>query len=81
VEAGYINQKEKRRNRRALRGANSDRAKDLWRAMEDESALAIGEERLNPGNQIGGDPSFGEHYSQPVCTDIVKTTFDVQEGS
>jgi len=81
VEAGYVKHEEKRRNRRALRGANRDRAKNLWCALEDETALATGEERLNPGNQIGGDPSFGEDASQLVCTDIVKTTFDVQDES
>ena len=81
MEAGYLEQKEKRRNRRALRGANSDRANDTWCALEDESPLATGEERLNPGKQIGGDPSFGEDTRQPVCTDIVKTTLDIQEES
>jgi len=81
VEAGYVKHKEKRRNPRALRGANSHWAKDLWCALEDESALVSGEERLNPGNQIGGDRSFGEDTSQLVCTDIVKTTFDIQEKS
>jgi len=81
VEAGYIKHEEKRRNRRALRGANSDWAKDLWCTLEDETALATGEGRLNPGNQIGGYPSFGEDTSQLVCTSIVETTFDVQEKS
>jgi len=81
VEAAYIKHKKKGRNQRALRGANSDRAKDPWHALEDESALASGEERLNPGNQIGRDPSFGEDTSQLVCTDIVKTTFDIQKES
>jgi len=50
VEAGYIKHKEKRRDRRALRGANGDRAEDLWCALEDELALAFGEERLDPGH-------------------------------
>jgi len=59
AEAGYIKHNKKRRNWRALRGANSDRAKNLWSALEDDTALATGEERLNPGNQIGGDHSFG----------------------
>ena len=81
VEAGYIKHEEKRRNRRTLRSAKSDRAKDLWCALEGETALATGEERLNPGNQIGGDPSFGENTCQLVCTDIVETPFDVQEKS
>ena len=81
MEAGYIKPEEKGRNRRALRGANSDWAKDLRCTLEDETALATGEERLNPGNKIGGDPSFGEDAGQLICTDIVKTTFDVQEKS
>jgi len=81
VEAGYLEHQEKRRNQRALWGANSNRAKDLWGALEDETALATGEARLNPGNQIGGVPSFGEDTSQLVCTDIGETTFDVQEKS
>jgi len=81
VEAGYIKHKEKRRNRRALRGVNGDRAEDLWCALEDEPALAFAEERLNPGNQIGGDPPFCEATSQFVCADIVKTTLDIQEES
>jgi len=55
VEAGYIKHEEKRRNRGAMRGANSDRAKDLRCTLEDETALATREERLNPGNQIGGE--------------------------
>jgi len=50
VEAGYIKHKKERRNRRALRSANSDRAESLRRALEYESALALGEERLDPGN-------------------------------
>ena len=79
MEAGYIKQKKKRRKRRALRGANSNRAEDPWRGLEDESALASGEELLNPGNHIGGDPSLSKDTSQLVCTDIVKTTFDIQE--
>jgi len=73
--------KNKGRNRRALRGTNSDRAEDPWHTLEDESALTSGEERLNPGNQIGGDPSFGEDTGQLVGTDIVKTTIDIQEES
>jgi len=81
VEAGYIQHQKKRRNRRALRGANSDRAEDLRRALEDESALAFAEERLDPGNQIGGDTSFSEDSSQLICPDIVKITFDFQEES
>jgi len=81
MEAGYIKHKEKTRNQRVLRGANSDQAEDLWCPLEDEPALASGEKRLNPGNQIGGDPSFGEDASQLVCTHIVKSTFDIQEES
>ena len=60
MEAGYIKHEEKRRNGRALRGANLDRAENLRRTLEDKSALAFGEERLDPGNQIGGDTSSGE---------------------
>jgi len=81
VEAGYIKDKKKWRNRRALRGVNSDRAENLRRALEYESALAFGEERLDLGNQVGGDPSSGEDVSQLVCADIVKSTFDIQEVS
>jgi len=81
VEAGYIKHKKKRRNRRALRGANRDRAENLRRVLENESALAFGEERLNPGNQIGGDTSFGEGIGQLVSADIVKTTFVILEKS
>ena len=50
MEAGYIKLKKERRNRRALRSANSDRAENLRCALEDESALALGEETLDPGN-------------------------------
>jgi len=81
VEAGYIQHKKKRRNRRALRGANRDWAESFRRALENETALAFGEERLNPGNQIGGDTSSGEGSGQLVSADIVKTTFDIQEKS
>jgi len=81
VEAGYIKHKKERRNRSALRGANSDRAEHLRCALEDGSALASGEERLDPGNQIGRDTPSGEDTSQLICTDIVKTTFDIQEES
>jgi len=73
--------KMKRRNRRTRSGANRDRAENLRRALENESALAFGEERLIPGNQIGGDTSFGEGIGQLVSTDIVKPTFDIQEKS
>jgi len=41
VEAGYVKHKKKRRNRRALRGANRNRAENLRRALENESALAF----------------------------------------
>ena len=41
VEAGYIKHKKKRRNRRALRGANCNQAENLRRALENESALAL----------------------------------------
>jgi len=44
VEAGYIKHKKERRNRRALRSTNSDRAENLRRTLEYESALAFGEE-------------------------------------
>jgi len=81
MEAGYIKHKKKRRNRRALRGANLDPAENPRRTLEDKSALAFGEERLDPGNQIGGDSSFGEGIAQLVSADIVKTSFDVQEKS
>jgi len=81
LEAGYIKHKKKRRNRRALRGANRDWVEKLRHALENESALAFGEERLNPGNQIGGDTSFGEGIGQLLSADIVKTTFDIQEKS
>jgi len=50
VEAGYGEHKKEGRNWRALRGANSDRAENLRCALEYESALAFGEERLDPGN-------------------------------
>jgi len=81
VEAGYIKHKKKRRNGRALRGANRDRAENLRRTLENKSALAFGEERLDPGNQIGGDSPFGEGNSQLVHADIVTTSLDVQEKS
>jgi len=81
VEAGYIKHKKERRDRRALRRANSDRAENLRRALEYESALVFGEERLDPGNQVRGDTSSGEASSQLVCQDIVKSTFDMQEKS
>jgi len=81
VEAGYVKHIKERRNRKALRSANSDRAEDLGRALEYESALAFGEERLDLGNQVRGDTSSGEDGSQLVCADVVKTTFDMQEES
>ena len=81
VEAGYIEHKKERRNRRALRGANSDWAEDLRCALEYESALVSGEERLDPGNQVSGDTSSDEDSSQLVCTDVVKSTCDIQEES
>jgi len=81
VEAGYIKHKKKRGNWRALRGANCDRAENLRRALENKSALGFGEERINPGNQIGGDASFGEGIGQLVSANIVKTSFDIQEKS
>jgi len=81
VEAGYIRHKQERRNWRALRAANSDRAENLRRALEYESALAFGEERFDPGNQVLGDTSSGEDGSQLVCADVVKSTFDIQEQS
>ena len=79
MEAAYIEHKKKRRNRGALWGANSDWAQNLRRALEYESALAFGEKRLDPGNQVGGDASSGEDISQLVCADVVKSTFDIQE--
>jgi len=81
VEAGYIKHKKKMRNGRALRGAKRDWAENLRRSLENKSALAFGEERLDPGNQIGGDSPFGEGSGQLVRADIVKTSFDVQEKS
>ena len=69
MEAGYIEHKKKRRNGRALRGANSDRAENLRCTLEYESSLAFGEERLDPGNQVSGDTSSGEDHSQLVCAD------------
>ena len=41
----------------------------------------FGEERLDPGNQVSGDTSSGKDSSQLVCTDIIKSTFDIQEES
>jgi len=79
VEAGYIKHKKKRRNGRALRGGNLDRAENLRRTLEDKSRLAFGEERLDPGNQIGRETSFGEGIGQLVSADIVKTSYDIQE--
>ena len=81
MEAGYIKHKEERRNGRALRSANSDRAENLWRALEYMSALAFGEERFDPGNQVRGDTSPGEDGSQLVYADVVKSTFAIQEES
>jgi len=81
VEAGYIKHKMKRRDWRTLKGANSDWAENLRGTLAHESALAFGEERFDPGNQIGGDPSFGEGTSQLICADSFKTTFDIQEAS
>ena len=46
--------------------------------MEYESALAFGEDRLDPGNQVRGDTSSGKDSSQPVCAEVVKSTFDIQ---
>jgi len=81
VEAGNIKDKKKQRNRRALRGTNSDWAEYRRCALEDEPAMASGEERLNPGKQIGGDPPLGEDTSELGGADIVKTTFDIAEES
>ena len=81
MEASYIKDKKEWRNRRALRSANSDQAANLRHALEYESALAFGEERLDPCNQLGGDTSSGEDSSQLVCADVVKSTFDIQEES
>jgi len=81
VEAGYIKHKMKRRYPRALRGANRARAENPRCPLEYESALAFGEERVDPGDQVGGDTPFGEDTGQVVCADIVKTTFDIQEES
>jgi len=81
VEAGYIKHKKERRNRRALRSTNSDRAENLSRALEYESTLAFGEERLDPGNQVRRDTSSGEDGSQLVCADVVKSTLDIHEES
>jgi len=81
VEAGYIKHKQKVRNGQALRGANRDRAENLRRTLENKLALAFGEEGLDPGNQIGGDTSFGEGIAQLVSADIAKTSFDIQEKS
>jgi len=79
VDAGYIKHKNERKDQRALRGANSDRAENLSLALEYKSALAFGEERLDPGNQVSGDTSSGEDSSQLVCADVVKSTFDIEE--
>jgi len=81
VEAGYIKHKKEGRNRRSLRSANSERAEDLRRALENESALVFGEARLDPGNQVRGAISSGEDGSQLVSADVVKSTFDIQEES
>jgi len=81
MEASNIKHKKKRTNWRALRGTNGDRVEDLRGALEYEPALVFREERLNPCYEIGGDPPFGEHASQLVGTDIVRTTFDVEEKS
>ena len=81
MEAGYIKHKNEMRNRRALRSANSDRAENLRRTLEYESALVLGEERLDPGNLASRDTSSGEDSCQFVCTDVVKTTFAVQQES
>jgi len=60
---------------------HSDRTENLRPALEYESALAFGEEGLDPGNQVGGDTSSGEDSSQLVCGDVVKSAFDIQEES
>jgi len=60
---------------------DDNRAKDLRGALEDESALAFGEERPNPRNEVSGDSPFSKDISQLLGTDIVKATFDIQEKS
>ena len=79
MQVGYIQHKQERRNRRALRRANSHGAENLGRGLKYESALAFGEERIEPGNQVRGDTSPGQDGSQLVCADVVKSTFDIQE--
>jgi len=81
VEAGYIKHKKGRRYQRALWGANCEQAENLRRALEYESALAFGEQRHDPGDQVGGETSFGEDIRQLVCADIVQTTVDIKEES
>jgi len=81
VEAGNIEHKKRRRHQRTLRGTEGDRAKDLRGALVDESALGFGEERLNPCNEVSGDPPFSKNISQLVGADIVKATSHVQETS
>jgi len=81
VEASNIKHKAKRRNWRALRGTKGDQEENLRGALEDESALAFREERLNPCHRMGGDPLLGDNASMLVGTVIVKTTFDIQEES
>jgi len=81
VEAGNIEHKKKRRNRRTLRGTDGDRAKDLRGALKAESALVFGAESLNPRNEVSGDPPFSKDISQLVGTEIVKATHNIQEKS
>jgi len=81
MEGSYIKHKKKRRNRRPMRGANSDWAESLRCTLEYESALVFGEERLDPCNQVSGDTSSSEDRSHLVCADVVKSTFDIEEES
>ena len=81
MEVSNIKYKKKRRNWRVLSGINHDWEEDLRGALEDELPLAFEEERLNLCYKVGGDPPFGEDASRFVGTEVVKTTFDVQEKS
>jgi len=81
VEASNIKHKKKRKDSRALRGTNGNWEEDRRGTLEDEPALAFVEERLNPCYKVGRDPPIGEDASQFVGTEVVITTFDVQEKS
>jgi len=79
VEAGNVNDKQKRGDWGALGRAHRDWGEHLGRSLVQEAAGSARQERPGPRHKVRVDPFGSKHAAEGGGADIVETPFNVQK--